>query len=1733
MSKVVDQKVVSLKMDNSDLIAKASQSLKALIGLNKGIAGISNTKIGGNVSQLSKIARATEETSEKMDRYGATVEKVGRKFTPLGIMATTALGNITNRLMNSIHPLQSVTAGFEMYGNKIKSVGVMQANLGDKSSLPEIEASLDRLNTYANQTVYSFEDMTTNMGTFTAAGVGLKDSETAIMGISNLAAASGASTQQAGQAMYQLSQAIAAGSVKLQDWNSVVNAGMGGQKFQKALEQTAKELGHGRDMSVSFRESLKDGWITSDVLLKTLDKFSKDPAMLKLATQAKTFGDVVDNVQDQMKSGWAAVFSSLFGNIEESTQLWTGLLKTISSITDPLMTGMAGFAANLHDWGVMSNVVSGLANIFKALQLVFTEVGKAFAAIFPGPSIQKISVMSQSFKAFTAALIPGAKNLKKIQDVAKGVFSVFHILTTVIGAVIKVIWAFIPKSAAMGQGLLDLLAFVGRTVTAFDKFVSAIVKVDGLANIIQKVVNAIASLFGLLVSVIVSSADGIIKKVRKLFSWLGKLGAGAGKALGAVFGYFGKAGTSVGDALDNASESSNALIKAIGVTNDVIRDAFSNIASFVKGMVTSIDDFFTGLANGTITAQQIIDKALSRITKAYDVVSKAVTSAFKEVVSVIKGGTVEAASNTESFSTKTTRSMTNVSDAFKMAKDNLVDAMSVMKDKASDVWGNIVDSADNMKDRLSTIFSNIDKSLTGTFGSSWTGIKDTVGSVADWVGDKVGKVVDFFGKLKEAVIMIGKGVDKNTIITSLGLGTLIYVLKKLAEIVKGLGNIKTSVTNSIDSLTDSLKHLGNNGIKPSFILALGAGLLMLADAMEKISDIDAQDISKSLLSLGTGLTGMVLAMKVIAKMGKSKNEMLKVAFLFTGMAKALNLFAEAVGVMAQADPERLAGAMLAMGYALVGMVAAIKFLSENEEDMSRASKTLMIVAGSMYIVAQAINTIAQLNLSQLAIGLGGFAVGLGLVVAAVLVLNGGGKGESKGAVNGGVLIQTGASFMMIATSLTMLTAAVAAMAFIPIAKLAKGLASLGLLIAAVVLAAKSLDKEAKGAGTLMALAGAMNLMVVPLLVMAVIPFAKLAKGVLVIAGVIGLLTLAANALDGSTTGALTMVAMAGAITMLTGPLMILGALPLSVIGTGLLAMAGALGVIVLAAYGLQATSVGLLSFAAAIGSIALVIVAIGVTLTIFNVTLTVMATTSVAAFTALGAGLVALSVAIRAAAPMISAAITAIIVAFVTSLTNAVPQIAEAGLVMITGLLKSIRKHIGEITTVAADIIVNFITALTEKLPDLIEAGTEMMISFLNGLANSLRDNRDLILQAVFNILEAILEAVIVGLTKVVDTVFGGIPVIGGAMKSIGDGATKALRGAFKIDEVADEKAKKATANINAESKNTKTAGTNLGKAGSSGAELGAKPMDTIMATKAKSTVTALNKQAGAAHAAGDNVGKNAKSGVDAHTDLSASGNKAGSTFSSGVSDKTKKANRAGTDVAKAGKTGAGSVSFHSTGANAGKGFAEGLSGTWKAISDTASTLAKGAVGIFRKVFDIHSPSKVMHQIGDYVGQGLANGIGGTKDKVVGEITSMADATIDRTKTIADAINSILDQNLEYNPRIKPVLDTSDMSGSFESSINGLAKRADSANGSSGDASMISLLQSKLAQSDLQNSKLQESLTSLNGKLDEVIDAVNAEKTTIVQSNMDGEKVSKAIGEKMEATIADIKLKNGRLRGEF
>ena len=269
MSRTVDQRVVEMRFDNAQFASGIADTQKSLDNLNQ---SISNAGKNDGINNL-----------------GDGVETVKLKFSALETIASTALANITTSVMGlgtkivKELTLDPIMSGFSEYETKMGSIQTILSNTASKgTTLDDVNNALNTLNTYADKTIYNFTEMTRNIGTFTAAGIDLGTATTDIQGISNLAAASGSTAQQASTAMYQLSQAIAAGSVNLQDWNSVVNAGMGGEKFQEALKTTAREHGIAVDEMIeaegSFRESLKDGWITTDVLNDTLNKFTVDGA---------------------------------------------------------------------------------------------------------------------------------------------------------------------------------------------------------------------------------------------------------------------------------------------------------------------------------------------------------------------------------------------------------------------------------------------------------------------------------------------------------------------------------------------------------------------------------------------------------------------------------------------------------------------------------------------------------------------------------------------------------------------------------------------------------------------------------------------------------------------------------------------------------------------------------------------------------------------------------------------------------------------------------------------------------------------------------------------------------------------------------------------------------------------------------------------------------------------------------------------------------------------------------------------------------------------------------------------------------------------------------------------------------------------------------------------------------------------------------------------------------------
>ena len=299
MSKTVDNRVLEMRFDNQQFEKGVAQSMSTLDKLKQKL----------NFTGASKGLESINAASKGINFNGISsgVDALRVKFSALQVAGVTAMQNITNSVMNTgKHMMSAITTdpirdGFREYETQINAVQTILANTQKEGTNVEIvNKALDELNTYADKTIYNFTEMTRNIGTFTAAGVKLGTSVNAIQGIANLAAVSGSNSQQASVAMYQLSQALAAGTVKLMDWNSVVNAGMGGQVFQDALTETSEKLNTGAKAAIaaegSFRESLKTGWLTSEVLTETLKKFTTSGAKEYVAEYTDLSKDAVESI---------------------------------------------------------------------------------------------------------------------------------------------------------------------------------------------------------------------------------------------------------------------------------------------------------------------------------------------------------------------------------------------------------------------------------------------------------------------------------------------------------------------------------------------------------------------------------------------------------------------------------------------------------------------------------------------------------------------------------------------------------------------------------------------------------------------------------------------------------------------------------------------------------------------------------------------------------------------------------------------------------------------------------------------------------------------------------------------------------------------------------------------------------------------------------------------------------------------------------------------------------------------------------------------------------------------------------------------------------------------------------------------------------------------------------------------------------------------------------------------
>lgn len=370
MSTSIDKKVVEMQFKNEQFEQGAKTSMSTIDKLK------SKLNFDSCSDGLKKLGKSVNSFS--MGSLESNISAISDRFSSMGIIGMTALQRITNAAIDTGKNLVSsltiapISQGFGEYELEMNSVQTIMAGTGE--SLETVMKYLDELNTYADMTIYSFSDMTSNIGKFTNMGISLDKAVAAIKGISNEAAVSGANATEASRAMYNFSQALSAGYVKLIDWKSIENANMATKEFKQELIDTAVSLGtltkeadgtyktlKGNSMSAlsNFNDTLQDQWMTTDVLVDTLNRYADATTTIgkkayAAASDVKTFTQLMDTLKEAAGSGWARTFNIIIGDFNEAKELFTSLSDTFGDLIQKmadsrnnLLEGALGKASSL------------------------------------------------------------------------------------------------------------------------------------------------------------------------------------------------------------------------------------------------------------------------------------------------------------------------------------------------------------------------------------------------------------------------------------------------------------------------------------------------------------------------------------------------------------------------------------------------------------------------------------------------------------------------------------------------------------------------------------------------------------------------------------------------------------------------------------------------------------------------------------------------------------------------------------------------------------------------------------------------------------------------------------------------------------------------------------------------------------------------------------------------------------------------------------------------------------------------------------------------------------------------------------------------------------------------------------------------------------------------------------------------------------------------------------------
>lgn len=1044
MSANVDERIVQMQFDNAQFESKAQNTITTLNSLNEAL------KLPTGNSGMEKI----QDTSRKIDfsKLNEAIELVNYRFSNLGIIATNVLNRITNAAIDTGRKLidaltiRPIKDGFSEYEEKMDSVKRILNSAKDNEGLPVtldvVNKKLDELNRYSDKTIYSFRDMTTNIGKFTNAGVSLDDSVAAIQGIANEAALSGANANEASRAMYNFAQALSAGYVKLIDWKSIENANMATVGFKEQLLETALAVGtvveengkyittttdmNGKiseafDATHGFNDALSHQWMTSEVLTKTLAKYADETtdigkAAFQAATEVMTFSKLIDTLKEAMGSGWAQTWQLIIGDYGEAKELWTGINNVLSD-----MINASADSRNklIGDWEVLGGrtaVLDGLKEAWAGLVNIAREVEWAFSLVLEkidGFDLVNVSLgirnFGKAFRSFTG------KHGADINGIAQGIASAFDLMSQTFSAIGRTITPLLQPLGDLFGLILHNSGLAGRSFTDF---------VQSLRD-----------------------NDTIYKGLQSVIATLQKVYDFAGRAVSAVLKLFG---------IDTGFDSSiNPIQALVNVLSGIGENPYVlKAASVIDGVRDAITNFVSNIQNsaGLQNATNVLEKIGGVLSTIGKVLGGGVLYLLDSAGQVLRDmfGSLKNASLDNLLNIFTAGSAAGVALGLRKLFKSIADPVEGFNGLFN-FLKNLGDTAEKVGEALGKFADKI----TGPFKAMQESIKaDIIMKIAKAIAILVASIfvlstidpgrmgVALFGitallvELGGAVTAISKLTNDADANRFKQLGTAMaafaIAIGILALATKALSGIEPDkllngvlAVGILMALATLMTKLGGSNLNTKGLIGMSIAILILQIAVKRLSELDPDKMLNGVLAVGILMTLMGILSRAGGKNFSAKGML--------AMSAAIFILQEVIKRLGELDDKALLKGTLAVGALMTLMLLMSKFGGKN---FSGASMLLM--AGAMVILQKVIASFSTMDPEALSSGM----MSLALTVAMLVVALNAAKGTLGGA----------AAITVAAVALNLLVPVIKALSVIPFEKVLQGVAGLALALGVLIIA---------------------------------------------------------------------------------------------------------------------------------------------------------------------------------------------------------------------------------------------------------------------------------------------------------------------------------------------------------------------------------------------------------------------------------------------------------------------------------------------------------------------------------------------------------------------------------------------------------------------------------------------------------------------------------------------------------